>query len=176
MEQIKYHIERMYPYILALIFAAGLFALKINFMDNENMNDVIDGVNTVTALIIGFLGAILPVILGMKNESKIVKYVFEKDENRLFLKYIKSTIIEGLFLVFFNIMLYFRVEIPEKYQWYFFIAWMFFIVCFLLLTCRCLLNMLNLIFMDDSELEVTSGYYPERTKTSEEEEFENEFS
>ena len=76
-------------------------------MKNKNFNDALDGGATVVALIIGFLGAILPVILGMKNESKFVKYVFEKDKKRLFKKYIKATIITGLVSLCLTIIMYF---------------------------------------------------------------------
>lgn len=74
-----YYWEKYYPYAAFACVLIIVYTNKINFIDNENLPDALDSVNTICSLIIGFLGAILPVILGMKNESKIVKYVFEKD-------------------------------------------------------------------------------------------------
>lgn len=78
-ETIKYYCERLYPYVVSLVFTYFFVYKKIDIIHNKNMNSALDCVNTFAALIIGFLGAMLPVVLGMKNESKIVKYVFEKD-------------------------------------------------------------------------------------------------
>ena len=138
---------------------------KIQFLSCENLNSALDAVNTLTALIIGFLGAILPVILGMKNESKFVKYVFEKDEEKLFLKYIKITIVIGLLLVLTTISMYFVSLIQEKEQQSLLYIWMFLICLFLLSTYRSLSNMLNLIFSNDSTLDLENG---EENKSEEE--------
>lgn len=152
-EGIKYYFERSYPYIISIILFVLLYKKNINFIKNDCMSDAIDGVNTITSLIIGFLGAILPVILGMKNESKFVKYVFENDKNRLFLKYIRENILVGLMLLLISIILYFREEETlEKIIAYGFYLWISIVVMFLLVTYRCLSNMLNLIFSSDKEL------------------------
>lgn len=145
-ERIKYSFERLYPYVLSVIVVLLIKKQKIEFLSCENLNSALDAVNTLTALIIGFLGAILPVILGMKNESKFVKYVFEKDEEKLFLKYIKITIVIGLLLVLTTISMYFVSLIQEKEQQSLLYIWMFLICLFLLSTYRSLSNMLNLIF------------------------------
>lgn len=79
----KYYYERFSPYVFSFVVVLILYKKNINFIENVNMDNALDGVNTLGALIIGFLGAILPVILGMKNESKMVKYVFEKDSEKL---------------------------------------------------------------------------------------------
>ena len=151
-ETIKYYFERVYPYVVSLAITCFLEYKKIDFIHNENINNALDGVNTFAALIIGFLGAMLPVVLGMKNESKIVKYVFEKDEKKLFLKYIKSTIQVGLILVCVTIGLYFKKSFPDKTISRIFFIWIFLLGLFVLCTYRCLSNMLNLIFSRDSDL------------------------
>ncbi|MBU9738551.1 hypothetical protein [Diplocloster agilis] len=153
MEIFKYYIERCYPHIMSLIVVFVLYKMGINFINNTNFNSALDSVNTIAALIIGFLGAILPVILGMKNESKFVKYVFEKDERKLFLKYIKITISVGLTLVFITVVLYFKEEITNlKIKNVLFYLWTYLGISFLLCTYRSLSNMLNLIFTDDNAL------------------------
>lgn len=153
MQKVKYILERVYPYLVACIIVIIVHSNKINFVLNDKLPNALDGVNTMAALIIGFLGGILPVILGMKNESKFVKYVFEKDTEKLFLKYIKSTIVIGICLVAITISLYFVDDYCGKIKNIIFYTWIFFIITFLLCTYRSLSNMLNLIFTGDEELE-----------------------
>ena len=153
MERIRYYRERSYPYLISIIVFILLYKYKINFISNRNFNDAIDGISTISSLIIGFLGAILPVILGMKNESKFVKYVFENDTNKLFLKYIKENIVFGLLTLFVSFMLYFKEEIIfQNVKCYLFYFWSSLIILFLILTYRCLSKMLRLIFSSDNEL------------------------
>lgn len=148
---------------------------KIIFVEDTNMENALEGVNTTAALIIGFLGAMLPAILGMKNESEFVKYVFEKDSKKLFLKYTKSTIMSGLILVAVTVSLYFRISIPKKIVSVLFLIWIFLLVLFLLCTYRSLSNMLNLVFSKDSELKRNYRLQNSTYKTQKEIDAENKF-
>ncbi|MBQ6462213.1 MAG: hypothetical protein IJJ59_02690 [Pseudobutyrivibrio sp.] len=159
MERLKYYVERVYPYAVALLTIVVLRKFKINFATSAKLGDVLDSCDTVIALIIGFLGAILPVILGMKNESKFVKYVFEKDANQLFLKYIKATIFWGLVALAVTMSMYLVDDFndPQIGYWVFYV-WVYLFVLFLLLTYRSLKNMLDLVFAPDikiSNLQIT---------------------
>lgn len=175
MEKIRYYYERSYPYLVAIIIFILLYKFEINFISNRNFNDAIDGISTISSLIIGFLGAILPVILGMKNESKFVKYVFENDTNKLFLKYIKENIISGLLTLVVSFVLYFRDEVIFKdIKSYIFYFWVALIILFLLQTYRCLSKMLGLIFSPDNEL-VNNLYEVSEEKKKEREKIENEY-
>lgn len=175
MKKLAYYIERTYPYAIALIIVSITCFKKVSFVNDLNMNSALDGVNTTAALIIGFLGAILPVILGMKNESKIVKYVFESDSHRLFLKYIKSTIMTGLLLVAITVSLYFRNNFDKQFRNLCFYFWLFLLILFLVCTYRSLSNMLNLIFAKDSELNKGQRLGNSQHKTEEEKEIEKKY-
>lgn len=67
------------------------------------------------SIIIGFIGAIIPVILSMKNESKLVKYVFEKDKDNLFRKYMSITIGIGLIDVTVSLLVYTKDIINQEW-------------------------------------------------------------
>ena len=87
---------------------------------------------TVTSLIIGFLGAILPIIMSMKNDSKLVKYVFEKDKDKLFLKYIKHTLVIGIALIVIAMTVFFRDQyVGSWYEKYNIVVLVYFMTCFL---------------------------------------------
>ena len=176
MEKIRYYFERIYPYLGATVITGIMAWKKIVFVEDVNMESALEGVNTTAALIIGFLGAMLPVILGMKNESKFVKYVFEKDSKKLFLRYTKSTIMSGLILVAVTVSLYFRISIPKRIISKLFFSWIFLLVLFLMCTYRSLSNMLNLVFSKDSELKRNYGVRNSANKTAKEIDAENKFN
>lgn len=146
--------ERIYPYVVAVV-GVGLIrrSCVIEFFSSENLNDALTAIITVTSIIIGFIGAILPVILSMKNDSKVVQYVFQRDKRKLFLEYIKSTLAIGLLLIVCSIIPYFSDLYEDTFfykNWPY--AVMYMLICFLCATYRCLNNMLNLIFKLDDDL------------------------
>jgi len=160
-------IERSYPYFIAIVFVIICIVKQINFVESENLKDALESINTIYSLILGFLGAILPVILGMKNESKLVRYLFEKDENKLFLKYLKANIFWGLIGLFVSVALYFNdVKMMNRAKDGLFYALEFLFVLFCVLTYRCLKNMLDLIFSDDNHLGIEM---PEQHRSTEDE-------
>lgn len=150
---VRYILERVYPYAVASFLVVIIYMQKINYISSNNINNAIDGVITITSLIIGFVGAVLPVIMGMKNDSKFVRYVFEKDTERLFMKYMKNTLLYGMLLIAISVSLYFKKDYETTiYYKYVFYVWIFMMALFLSATHRCINNMLNLIFSKDEEL------------------------
>lgn len=130
-----------------------LKAFGVNYIGSNNLSAALDCVSTICSLIIGFLGAILPVILEMKNESKFVKYVFENDKNKLFLKYIKETIFAGLITLLISVAMYFSKDIILSIVYNnAFYVWCGAVILFIFLTYRCLDKMLELIFSSDSNI------------------------
>lgn len=154
-KRLRYIAERYGPYILAVAITLIAIWKKINYIDTDNMDNALGGVLTAVSLIVGFIAAILPVILGMKNDSKVVVYVFQRDSDKLFLKYIKSAIMTGLVTIVISIMIYFRESYINTVVYrYIFYAWIFFLLLFLGCTYRAVSRMLQLIFTNDDELPV----------------------
>ena len=159
-------IEMLYPYVLSVVIFVLFKFVKNSLYQSKNINDALDAVITVSSLIIGFLGAVLPVIMSMK-------YVFERDKDKLFLKYIKQTLIVGVLVIIVSVTVYFRDQYKDTWyeKWNIpILAYM--LLCFLLCTYRCFSNMLNLIFMNDVEIFLDDDSF--RKKTSRELEFEKE--
>ena len=172
-DYMKKLIEMLYPYVLSVVIFVLFKFVKNSLYQSKNINDALDAVITVSSLIIGFLGAVLPVIMSMKNDSILVKYVFERDKDKLFLKYIKQTLIVGVLVIIVSVTVYFRDQYKDTWyeKWNIpILAYM--LSCFLLCTYRCFSNMLNLIFMNDVELFLDDDSF--RKKTSSELEFEEE--
>lgn len=145
------YLERVYPYILALILCVLLYKLNFNFLENSRVDNLIDGLITMESIVIGLIGAIIPVILSMKNDSKFVKYVFENDTNGLFRKYLTVTIGVGLVSVAFSLAMYIRDEYTEQVRNLMYNCWIFFIFLFLFLTYRSMRYMILIIFSPDTQ-------------------------
>lgn len=153
-------IERTYPFMAPIPVTAVLKVFKINFIGSANLNDALEAIITVSSLIIGFLGAVLPVIMSMKNDSKIVQYVFERDKDKLFLKYIKGTLLTGILIISITVIVYFRDQYQDTFLYknvMYLLAYA--LMSFLLCTYRCLDNMLNLIFASDESLRNDDKFY-----------------
>lgn len=115
-DYMKKLIEMLYPYVLSVVIFVLFKFVKNSLYQSKNINDALDAVITVSSLIIGFLGAVLPVIMSMKNDSILVKYVFERDKDKLFLKYIKQTLIVGVLVIIVSVTVYFRDQYKDT--WY----------------------------------------------------------
>ena len=153
MRYVKYIIERSFPMTLAIGITFLAYIAKINYITDNNLNDALTGIITAASLIIGFIGAILPVIFGMKDNSKVVVYLFHKDKERLFLKYIKSTIWSGLVLIMVSVVMYFQKSFESTFiHQYYFYLWIFCLTLFLGYTYRCVSRMLQLMFADDDAI------------------------
>lgn len=168
--RMKKIIERTYPFLIPIPIIAVLMRAGVNFIGSVNLNGALEAIITVSSLIIGFLGAVLPVIMSMKNDSKIVQYVFERDKDKLFLKYIKETLLTGILVISVAVIVYFR----DQYQntiWYknAIFPLTYILMAFLLCTYRCLDNMLNLIFASDKSLRAEDKF---KEKSDREKNFE----
>ena len=117
------------------------------------------------SIVIGLIGAIIPVILSMKNESKFVKYVFENDTRGLFRRYLTSTIGGGLLSVTFSLAMYIRDEYGNLLATVIFYIWIFFVALFLLLTYRSMKYMILIIFSPDTNRESINLNLTQEEKT-----------
>lgn len=144
----------MYPLVLSGILTFFLMKIKINPFQSENINEVVNGIVTLDSIIIGFIGAIIPVVLSMKNESKLVQYVFAKDKDGLLKKYLSSTIAVGLIDVCVSLLVYIRDIISSETAIFVLrTLFTFFFILFILCTFRSMSCMLKLIFSNDEKME-----------------------
>ena len=141
--------ERAYPYVISIAISIILHVIKFDFLENEKVDNLIDGLITIESIVIGLIGAIIPVILSMKNDSKFVRYVFENDTRQLFRKYMTATIACGLINVACSLAMYLRESYSPLACKIIYNAWVFLIFLFLLLTYRSMHYMILIIFTPD---------------------------
>ncbi len=152
--KILYIWERIYPHVIAISFVIILKKTAIEPINSNKIDSLIDGIITLDSIIIGFMGAIIPVILSMKNESKLVKYVFDRDKDGLFKKYISETIAYGLADICISLSVYIRDILINVYIMKLIkILFVYTFILFIVATYRSMSCMLKLIFTQDSLIE-----------------------
>jgi Na+-driven multidrug efflux pump len=110
----------------------------------------LDGTISLVSIIIGFMGAIMPIILSMKNESKFVRYVFERDTEELFKKYLKITIKVGLTNAGLTLVMFLHESFVNQFaRLFIFYSWFITIMLFILLTMRSMSYMITIFFDKD---------------------------
>lgn len=162
----SYITERAYPYFISFILTITIYIIDIKLQKgilvysegNDSFEKMVENSINIVTIIIGFLGALLPVILSMKNEEGIVNYLFEEvDKDQLFKKYIFSTIYLGVASLFISSMVFLRTSYSSDLLVYKIIhlLWIFLYSAFLLSTLRSMTHMVNVIFIkkNDSRIE-----------------------
>ncbi len=145
--------EKYYPVIGGVVVAVIFGRCDINLIESENISDALNASITIASIVIGFLGAILPVILGMRNDSAFVRYIFELDKEKMFLKYIKRTIVSSVISIIISMMLFFRDMYENRFIYdYIFYIWIGFMIYLLLCTYRSVSNMMELVFSTDESV------------------------
>ncbi len=150
MALLGYYFERGYPYIISAIVSWILFHLKIDIRTDGNYTELLNGLVNLESIIIGFIGAIMPAVLSMRNESKFVRYVFERDKRGLFGKYVKSTILVGLISASSSLIMQVRESMSDEISNNVYHFWIFISILFLILTYRSMSHMTSLIFAKDN--------------------------
>lgn len=160
--------ERSYPHIIAMVITITLTCISFNPIESKQVDSLIEGIVTLDSIIIGFIGAVIPVILSMKNESKLVQYVFDRDKEGLFKKYISETIGYGLIDACISLSIYTRDVIANKYILKILnFLFIYLLLLFLLATYRGMSCMLKLIFSNDKNIqEEVSGALNDSDKSS----------
>lgn len=146
MAVLGYYFERGYPYIISAIASWVFFYLEIDIRMDEGYSELLNGLVNLESIIIGFIGAIMPVVLSVKNESKFVQYVFKRDKKGLFGKYVSSTILVGLISTLTSLIMQVRESMSDEVSNNIYHFWIFTSILFLILTYRSMSHMINLIF------------------------------
>lgn len=160
-------IERIYPILIALILTPIAMYYDINYICDKNINDALNGILTITTLIIGLWGTVFPLVLNAKNDSDVVRTVFDKDKKGLYSEYMKAMLVSGVILIMVTLSVYFRDS--YKYTFYYnhvFYLLVFFFILFISTTFRCIHITINLVFLDKK---LSNDYKsPEKTALTQE--------
>jgi hypothetical protein len=156
--------ERLYPLILSGIIGSIILlnGLKPNLQGFEK---VLDGIITFSSIVVGFLGALLAVILSLSN-TEVVKYVYSytrdrtisKNKKIVFLSYCRQAIYFGFLCVLLSISMYLIKDkkVLTEFQELAFYSWVYISLIFIGCSVR-IINLLMLILSKASKEQIKSN-------------------
>ena len=123
---------------------------------SEQLPDALTGILTFSSLILGFIGVLLPAIMGMKKESDLVESFFKRVPPKRFSMFVRSNILSGLLLTICAVTMFFVKDIMDNNfkQVAMLAGWatLFFSIYFTVTT-FCVLNLLLRLLLEDKNSE-----------------------
>ena len=110
---------------------------KITVFDIENFKDILNAAINLSAIIIGFLAAMIS-IFTLTSQIPIMKKIIQFNAMQFLLNYINVTVYLAFLVTGSSIVFLALMNKTESYYWYYFLLWMFFISSFVFSTFRIL--------------------------------------
>lgn len=102
--------EVTYPYLFSLITGISVVIFKWDISDVENFTSILNSAVTVSSIVIAFLATMLSILITLTN-ADVMKRINKGDAEGLLVSYIKSTIIAGLLLAVYSMILYIFLDL-----------------------------------------------------------------
>lgn len=131
------------PIIISGIFLTLFYYFGIDHQ-LKNFDKVLEGATNFSSIILGFLGALLGILLSIKD-SEIVKTIFAEKGASWLKYYFSESFIVGLSVVIFSSVMQIFVEDKTIYAKILFYIWFFCVVYFICSTYR-VVNILMTVF------------------------------
>jgi hypothetical protein len=134
MEKVIKFLSWFYPLLFALLML--WLSIEFNFSYKvKNFDKVLDGSITFSSIVVGFLGALLGILVSIKD-SNIVKAIFETKEKYTLRLYFNETFIIGFAVVILSCTMHVIREYPSLWTNRIFYFWIIAVTWFLPSTYR----------------------------------------
>lgn len=164
--------ERYNPPIMGIIAIILALILKVS-PSIKGFEKVLDGVITFSSIVIGFLGALLAIILSI-SKSKVMKHLYNhvdvaNGKNLLF-RYFKEAIIVGFLVVITSIFMYIfsKMKPITLYGQLTFISWIFLTTFFIAASFRIINILMKALFLEATYTTLKESYQQKKTLSEEE--------
>lgn len=144
--------ENVYPIVLSAAITLILYVFGFS-TEIKGFDNVIDGIITFASIVIGFLAALLAIILSI-SKSKVVQHLYEyvdlsKGKNILF-NYFRQSILSGFIVVLLSICMYVLHEQTELKIWgkISLWGWTFLSIFFMLSAYRIISVLMSVLFIE----------------------------
>ncbi|MDF2544912.1 MAG: hypothetical protein K0S47_4630 [Herbinix sp.] len=146
-----------YPYFISLIVTALLFRVGFNY-SFKGFDKILDAAITFSSIIVGFLGALLGILVSIK-ESKIVKAIFKTKEKFTLKYYFEEAFAIGIAVVILTCAMYVLINTNNKWSiTIFYYLWLFTTILFIPSSYRIVSLLMAVFFNSNNEY---SGGRPE---------------
>lgn len=156
-------LERYYPLLLSVVSTAVLiFVVGAN--PTLKVEKVIDASINLSSILIGLLGALLGILISIRDTSIVNLLFSSQNERHKVYSFIKQAIFLGFLTIIAASFLYVNLEPVTQASYYFFNFWLLISVSFLFYSYRILDILLYILSNKDVDLEVPE---PLRMETDE---------
>lgn len=138
--------------LLGWIYPLGIsvflvFLLKLIGFDNSahNFDKVLDAAVTFSSIVVGFLAALLGILVSIRN-ADIVKAIFEEKEHVTLKHYFNETFILGFLVIIFSSILYVLINEETNLVKVVFFGWNTFTFWFVISTYRIVSILMTVFF------------------------------
>lgn len=138
-------IEKIYPYFVALTVTTLWILYGYNLSVSKGFDNALESTSTMCSILLGFIVAILPIILSFRTKGNYVDKVIENG-GVLLKSYCVQTFILGFILIMVNTFNYFRFDTRPQIRDTLFYTWIFFVTVFIMCCIRCMYFLIRLIF------------------------------
>ncbi|EHB65251.1 hypothetical protein [Paenibacillus lactis] len=145
--------------LLPVALSAIVTPILINFGFNPGLNrfeKLVDGSITCSAIIVGFLAAMLGILVSIK-ETKVVKAIFSNRTKSQLAVFFSESIFLGFLVIGSAGSLYLVMDSADTRSTYVFIAWTALLLWFLFSAIRIIIVMLLILFHDTEKNERPEG-------------------
>lgn len=139
-----------YPYLISAIFTVLLFFTGFNYSSN-GFEKILDAAITFSSIIVGFLGALLGILISIKD-SKIVKDIFDTKEKYTLKHYFEETFLIGIGIVVLTCSMYVLINIKNKIVIdIFYYSWLFITLLFIPSSYRIISLLMSVFFNSNND-------------------------
>ncbi|MFD1708930.1 hypothetical protein ACFSCZ_19895 [Siminovitchia sediminis] len=100
MERFVIFFHKTYPFFIGCLVSGILFWLNIDYRI-PNFEKVLDNATIFSSIVVGFLGALLGILVSIKD-AEIVATIFETEEKHTLKSYFNETFLLGIIVVLFS--------------------------------------------------------------------------
>lgn len=138
----------IFPYIVSVLLLVIAYFLDWSYKI-EKFDKVLDSIITFSSIIIGFLGALLGILITIRDTG-IMKKIYSKNIYKKELKfYFYETIIIGFIVIVLTTIMYLVMGQEYKINIIIFYAWLFVATLFFISSFNLILKLMSILFKSD---------------------------
>lgn len=150
--QKEFSFEVVYPQIFSLIITIILFFILDYDLLYKEYDNLLNGTITFASIVIGFLGALLGILLSIKD-AEIVQEVFSDTKKEYLVMYFKHSLITGTIFIILSCILYYGEHMTDtliiksiSLDQILILSWFFIFTFFILSSYRIISIMMRIVF------------------------------
>jgi hypothetical protein len=170
--------DKVYPVIVSF-FITGVFLSFGLDSKLEGFEKVLDGTITFASIVVGFLAALLAIILSI-SKSKVMKHLYNYiDVNKgkkILFSFFQQSIASGFVVVILSIAMYLVIELKDQYAYHkvAFYLWLFLSIFFVVTTYRIINILMKALFIEAGTASEKNTNQPNHMSEESIDQFKNE--